>query len=200
MRYNTPIMAIMHEEKAGQWAKQKSNKYFAMTMGVALGVILILGFITGFLWGRFSLVVAAWFSLLVIIAVTVIVRAISKQVERWQKQRILYMRGAQAEAFVAWYLKDLSNDWHVFCNLPCADGGDIDHIVVGPGGLFVLSTKSYKGHVTRAPNGTIKLNGQTMVDAEFEQMPEEGIIAWQLHQGPSMEVTFRDIKFAELKE
>jgi hypothetical protein len=47
---------------------------------------------------------------------------------------------------------------------------------------------------------TIKLNGETMVDAEFEQMPEEGIIAWQLHQGPSMEVTFRDIKFAELKE
>jgi hypothetical protein len=30
-------------------------------------------------------------------------------------------------------------------------------------------------------------------------MPEEGIIAWQLHAGyPSMEVIFKDIKFKDL--
>jgi hypothetical protein len=46
---------------------------------------------------------------------------------------------------------------------------------------------------------TIKVNGETTVDGEFEKMPEEGIIAFQLHQGPPMEVTFRNIKFKELK-
>jgi hypothetical protein len=46
---------------------------------------------------------------------------------------------------------------------------------------------------------TIKINGTTMVDGDFEKMPDEGIIAWQLHQGfKSMEVTFKDIKFTEL--
>ena len=46
---------------------------------------------------------------------------------------------------------------------------------------------------------TIKLNGQTMVDDDFEKMPEDGIIAWQLHAGfPSMEVIFKDIKFKDL--
>lgn len=45
---------------------------------------------------------------------------------------------------------------------------------------------------------TIKLNGETTVDADFEKMPAEGIIAFQLHQGPPMEVTFKDIEFKDL--
>jgi len=38
---------------------------------------------------------------------------------------------------------------------------------------------------------TIKLNGETTVDEDFAKMPDEGIIAWQLHVGKSMEVIFR---------
>jgi hypothetical protein len=48
---------------------------------------------------------------------------------------------------------------------------------------------------------TITINGTTMVDGDFPKMPDEGIIAWQLHAGyPSMEVTFKDIKFKDLSE
>lgn len=46
---------------------------------------------------------------------------------------------------------------------------------------------------------TIKINGETMVDDEFEKMPEDGIIAFQLHAGGPMEVTFKDIVFKEIK-
>jgi hypothetical protein len=46
---------------------------------------------------------------------------------------------------------------------------------------------------------TIKVNGETMVDGDFEKMPADGIIAFQLHAGPQMEVTFKDVKFAEVK-
>jgi uncharacterized protein (TIGR03067 family) len=46
---------------------------------------------------------------------------------------------------------------------------------------------------------TIKINGETMVDDDFPKMPDEGIIAWQLHAGfNSMEVTFKDIEFKDL--
>jgi hypothetical protein len=46
---------------------------------------------------------------------------------------------------------------------------------------------------------TIRINGETMVDDDFPKMPDEGIIAFQLHAGfPSMEVTFRDIQFKDL--
>jgi Domain of Unknown Function (DUF1080) len=46
---------------------------------------------------------------------------------------------------------------------------------------------------------TIKLNGETTVDGDFEKMPDKGIIAFQLHAGGPMEVTFKDIMFKELK-
>lgn len=45
---------------------------------------------------------------------------------------------------------------------------------------------------------TIRVNGRTTVDEEVDQLPDEGIIAWQLHGGEPMTVTFRDIVFKEL--
>ncbi len=45
---------------------------------------------------------------------------------------------------------------------------------------------------------TIKLNGETTVDGEFPKMPKAGIIAWQLHAGGPMEVTFKSIRFRDL--
>jgi hypothetical protein len=47
---------------------------------------------------------------------------------------------------------------------------------------------------------TIKLNGETTVDENFEKLPDEGIIAWQLHAGEPMEVVFRNIEFKDLSE
>jgi hypothetical protein len=48
---------------------------------------------------------------------------------------------------------------------------------------------------------TIKLNGETTVDDDFPTMPETGLIGWQLHSGfKGMEVTFKDIRFTEIKK
>jgi hypothetical protein len=47
---------------------------------------------------------------------------------------------------------------------------------------------------------TIKVNDVTTVDQEFEKMPPDGIIAFQLHAGGPMEVTFRHITFRDLSK
>jgi hypothetical protein len=47
---------------------------------------------------------------------------------------------------------------------------------------------------------TIKLNGETTVDDDFPTMPDEGIIAWQLHAGKPMEVIFKNIEFKDLSK
>jgi hypothetical protein len=47
---------------------------------------------------------------------------------------------------------------------------------------------------------TIKLNGATTVDDDFDNLPADGIIAFQIHSGPQMEVTFRNIRFADLSK
>jgi len=45
---------------------------------------------------------------------------------------------------------------------------------------------------------TIKLNGATTVDKDFPNLPEAGIIAWQLHAGKPMEAAFKNIEFKDL--
>jgi hypothetical protein len=45
---------------------------------------------------------------------------------------------------------------------------------------------------------TIKLNGETTVDQDFSNLPDEGIIAFQLHAGQPMEVIFKNVEFKEL--
>jgi hypothetical protein len=44
---------------------------------------------------------------------------------------------------------------------------------------------------------TIAINGVTMIDDEFPTVPDEGIIAFQLHSGGPTEIVFRRIEFRE---
>jgi len=53
--------------------------------------------------------------------------------------------------------------------------------------------------VCKGKHVSITVNGVKAVDADFEILPEDGIIAFQVHAGPPMEVTFKNIKFTELK-
>jgi len=73
---------------------------------------------------------------------------------RWSRERIRYLRGGQAEALVAWMLKDeLDDSWHVFNGLKLESESDIDHVVVGPQGVFCISTKAYRGLYQKQADG-----------------------------------------------
>jgi hypothetical protein len=46
---------------------------------------------------------------------------------------------------------------------------------------------------------TIAINGVTTVDTEFPTLPDEGVIAWQLHSHfPGMQVQFKGVAIKEL--
>ena len=87
-------------------------------------------------------------------------RLVDRLQRRWElaaQGRIRRLRGAHAEALIAYVLKmqldddtpgvrpDAGGGWHVWSNVPLGDLGDADHVVVGPGGLFVVSVKSHLG-------------------------------------------------------
>jgi hypothetical protein len=65
----------------------------------------------------------------------------------------------------------------------------------------VLKDKDFNDYAIKCvgKHVTIKLNGAATVDEDFPKMPDEGIIAFQIHGGfPMMEVTFKNIKFKDL--
>jgi hypothetical protein len=65
----------------------------------------------------------------------------------------------------------------------------------------VVNSKDWNDYhvVCKGKHVTIKINGETMLDGDFAKMPDKGIIAFQIHGGPAMDVYFKDIVFTELK-
>ena len=55
-------------------------------------------------------------------------------------------RGARAEEVVAERLVNLPDGYRVFNDI-AFDGFNVDHVVVGPGGIFLIETKSHRGNV-----------------------------------------------------
>ena len=66
--------------------------------------------------------------------------------------------GAKAEQAVAKVLQELPDDYYVFHDLEFP-GFNIDHVVLGPNGIFLVETKSQKGNITQEHDVLLK-NGR----------------------------------------
>lgn len=67
-------------------------------------------------------------------------RLYSPQANRW-------LRGAEGERAVASVLAQLQDDgWQALHDISLGHG-DVDHILVGPGGIFTIETKSHSGRI-----------------------------------------------------
>ena len=66
--------------------------------------------------------------------------------------------GAKAEQVVAEALQELPDDYYVFHDLEFP-GFNIDHVVLGPNGIFLVETKSQKGNITQE-NDVLLRNGR----------------------------------------
>jgi hypothetical protein len=167
-------MAILYGDgKAGQFAKRKATDYFIVTMLWSLGGACLCGIVLGFMM---TTELGRWFGLFHwatenewwFVLVAVVLAGVSLGALRWldiymnklARERIKWLRGGQGEGLVAWYLNALPNSWHVFHNIELPNGGDLDHVLVGPAGIFCISTKSNRGLYSVRSDGTYLLNGQ----------------------------------------
>lgn len=61
-------------------------------------------------------------------------------------QERAWRRGAEGEEEVAWQLRKLDDRWRVLHSVPIGTGEtDIDHLVIGPPGVFALNAKNHLG-------------------------------------------------------
>ena len=86
-----------------------------------------------------------------------------------------FFKGAAGEEIVARELARLPAGYHVFHSMDAGGGvlmrrgGDIDHVVVGPTGVFAIETKNWRGRVTLA-DGSLLLDGVLPQRAPLEQV------------------------------
>jgi hypothetical protein len=128
----------MVDRRAGQYARQmtrqKSLRWFALLVA-ALLVGLVVGVRAGFTSAAF---IGA--ELILIALGLVLERTLLPRIDRWD-------RGASGEEHVGAILDGLaSRGWRVMHDVDTGRG-NIDHLIVGPGGVFTIETKSHGGRI-----------------------------------------------------
>lgn len=75
-------------------------------------------------------------------------------------QERAWRRGAEGEEEVAFQLRKLGDGWHVIHSVPVGTGDtDIDHVVIGPPGVFTLNTKNHLGGRVSVNANAVYVNG-----------------------------------------
>ncbi|WP_043453359.1 nuclease-related domain-containing protein [Streptomyces fulvoviolaceus] len=86
-------------------------------------------------------------------------RAWSKVLRRSSEWDSWYT-GLEGERRVGRELRRLSaHDWRVLHGVPKSNGGDIDHLLIGPGGVFTINTKHHSGASVWVGDEMAKVNG-----------------------------------------
>lgn len=147
-------MVIAHTAKAGQYAKAESSHVYERTnlviftvttfLMLVMGVLIGLSFITPWL-----VVVALPLMGLGVYVFSRLNQRMTAYIDDAASERLKWLRGGQAEAYVSMTLRRglRGNDrYHLFDNLKLDPNSDLDHVLIGPSGLYVISTKSHRGH------------------------------------------------------
>lgn len=177
--------------KAGQWGKQEAHRLFDKRLFLVMLVIFSAGAILGAAVGVLALPfafrfvpftrevpVGTWIGLMftleaaALVVTAVLFRAIRDPVDRLTIQRIRHIHGAETEALVAHTLGRLGNEWHLFNGVAMKGGGDLDHVLIGPGGVYCISTKGYRGVLSLdSDRWTVRHNGDvTDIVAEAQRL------------------------------
>lgn len=160
-------MAIRHG-LAGQYGKNEAKRVNVRMAMLLVGSIIVGAAVLGFLYGYFFSIRAQGLLLPIFMLIGLpmlwLWRWLDRRIDIEGKKRIKHMRGGQAEGLVAWILEDLDDRWHVFNGVKLESGSDTDHIVVGPGGLFCISTKSHRGWFQATHDGVLR-NGKPVLFA-----------------------------------
>lgn len=149
---------------AGDYMKEKAlNRRLNALMSFFLAVLLAalaIGWFSGYMWASRS----PWSFALLLIAVGVIVLGVKRLDKQFDKQ--LHdsrneEKGADGERDFVKFLKELPDTYTVVSDLDFADSyGNIDHLIIGPTGVFAIDVKDWKGTVASDGKGELLLNGR----------------------------------------
>ena len=132
---------------AGEWARVKGTVVGLWPLFAGL-------FLAGFASAVLLFVSSSWGIGLVCIALAGICFSLMYGVRRTER----FFIGARGEERVSWILRSLPDKYHVFNNF-IAGRVHVDHVVVGPAGVFAVETKFWRGRVT-VEEGHVLVDGR----------------------------------------
>ena len=136
----------------------------------ALGILAVLTLLLGL-----ATEMACWPGLLLAMLTLVSGAALAYFQWRYQANRVFRSQleaGLRGQSRIPEVLADLGDDYYLLNNLKLPGrADDVDHMVIGPNGIFALETKNHRGHIFWREG----LWYQEKVSRQGRQQPEESI-------------------------
>lgn len=151
--------------ESGRYASQEEIKKFRQHYLVIIGVIAILGIVLGYFLclylqvRKFSSITTSVAVLILLCVILLVERMGFRWLDKIEKSRAAMRKGAAGENAVAQILKDFPESFCIINGLT-TPFGDLDHVVVGPTGVYIIDTKNWKGVVSADGKGELLLNGK----------------------------------------
>lgn len=160
--------AARHRELVARVRKRRRRRQWAVT-AVAISSWLVAFFLLRPLTG--AEVIAA-----VLIMVGGLATALSANLDEMPDWVDNWKTGADGELATARQLAGLPPHWTVRHDLDRVPGvkGNVDHVIVGPGGLFSLETKSWPTHEVTVVNGRLRRFRDLTADRPSDEMGSVG--------------------------
>src|SRR5260221_507697 len=149
--------------EAGRYASQEHvRKEWKMLMTAFIGASVV-SWVSGFLFGFLFHRTAAWVSSAVQAAALTFIlvgqRWVHRNMGELDKERKDWRKGADGEVLVGHKLDQFPDNYYVIHDLK-TECGNLDHVVIGPTGVFALDTKSWRGVVSADGKGELLVNGR----------------------------------------
>lgn len=155
--------------ETGRYVTSQSIKAYQKQFLVIFFVFWGLAFFDGYLLGGRKFSFALIFSILFAVAVLLSVKWTNKKIKELEAERINFRKGATGEALIGYILEGFPDDYRVIHDLT-TPFGNVDHVVIGPSGAYIIDTKNWKGIVGADGNGELLLNGKPTQKPEVKNL------------------------------
>src|ERR1700752_2706663 len=148
--------------EAGRYVKQQTGLRQQRIVMLAFAGSALTSWISGFILGSLVHKPVGWFSSVgLFLGVLGIQKWVFQRTDVLEKECRDFERGAQGEVSVGLKLKTLPDGFLVINDL-ATPFGNLDHVVVGPSGVFALDTKNWRGTITPDGKGELLIDGRTL--------------------------------------
>jgi hypothetical protein len=161
--------------KAGRYVEDQTVRKAQQFVLYCLIGVSVCAVASGFLLARSfgAIKVSPWVSIpFLFLTVGLILlgnQLLRRKTDALERERISFRKGAVGEALIGYILEGLPDDYCVLNDLT-TPFGNIDHVVVGPTGVFAIDAKNWRGIVDSDGSGELLINGNPTNKNEVKRL------------------------------
>jgi len=160
--------------ESGRYASQEATRRLHALWTVAVITAVAMGAIFGLVARPYfpaltlTPVSGLLLSLVPLLLMWLVARVAFRRMDELEKERESMRKGAAGEKSVAHTLSKLPDEFRVLNDVQTPTG-NLDHVVIGPTGVFVIETKNCRGMIGADGKGELTLNGKPATKAHVKR-------------------------------